>query len=55
MDKYDTLEYSQVKAITVFVRLRIFLCALIITNNYLVPPPRGGYCYFEVHNELVQV
>jgi hypothetical protein len=33
VDKYDTLEYSQEKAITVFVRLRIFLCALINTNN----------------------
>jgi hypothetical protein len=33
VDKYDTLEYSQEKAITVSVRLRNFLCALINTNN----------------------
>jgi hypothetical protein len=33
MDKYDTLEYSRVKAIMVFVRLRNFLCALINTNK----------------------
>jgi hypothetical protein len=34
MDKYDTLEYSWVKAITVFVRLRNFLCALININKF---------------------
>jgi hypothetical protein len=33
MDKYDTLEYSRAKAITVFVHLRNFLCALTITNK----------------------
>jgi hypothetical protein len=33
MDKYDTLEYFPVKAITVSIRLRNFLCALINTNN----------------------
>jgi hypothetical protein len=33
MDKYDTLKYSRVKAITVSVRLRNFLCALINTNK----------------------
>jgi hypothetical protein len=33
MDKYDTLEYSRVKAITVSVRLRNFLCVLINTNK----------------------
>jgi hypothetical protein len=33
VDKYDTLEYSRVKAITVSVRLRNFLCALINTNR----------------------
>jgi hypothetical protein len=33
MDKYDTLEYSWVKAITVSVRLRNFLCVLINTNK----------------------
>jgi hypothetical protein len=33
MDKYDTLEYSRVKAITVFMCLRNFLCALTITNK----------------------
>jgi hypothetical protein len=33
MDKYDTLEYSWAKAITVFVHLRNFLCALTITNK----------------------
>jgi hypothetical protein len=32
MDKYDTLEYSWVKAITLSVCLRNFLCALINTN-----------------------
>jgi hypothetical protein len=36
MDKYDTLEYSWVKAITVSVRLQNFLCALINTNNSLI-------------------
>jgi hypothetical protein len=36
MDKYDTMEYSQVKAITVFVRLQNSLCALINTNNAYV-------------------
>jgi hypothetical protein len=34
MDEYDTLEYSWVKAITVSVRLRNFLCVLTITNMY---------------------
>jgi hypothetical protein len=33
VDKYDTLEYSRVKAITISVRLRNFLCALINTNK----------------------
>jgi hypothetical protein len=33
MDKYDTLEYSWVKATSVSVRLQIYLCALINTNN----------------------
>jgi hypothetical protein len=33
VDKYDTVEYSRVKAITVSVRLRNFLCALINTNK----------------------
>ena len=32
MDKYDTLEYSWVKATTVFVHLRIYLCAFKNTN-----------------------
>jgi hypothetical protein len=33
MDKYDTLEYSWVKATLVSVHLRIYLCALINTNK----------------------
>jgi hypothetical protein len=33
VDKYDTLEHSWVKAITVSVRLQNFLCALINTNK----------------------
>jgi hypothetical protein len=33
VDKYDTLEYSRVKATTVFVRLRIYLCAFKNTNR----------------------
>jgi hypothetical protein len=33
VDKYDTLEYSRVKAITVSVHLQNFLCALPITNK----------------------
>jgi hypothetical protein len=33
MNKYDTLKYSPVKAITVSVCLRNFLCALTITNK----------------------
>ena len=33
MDKYDTLEYSWVKARAVSMRLRIYLCALTNTNN----------------------
>jgi hypothetical protein len=33
MDKYDTVEYSWVKATIVFVRLRISLFALTITNK----------------------
>jgi hypothetical protein len=33
VNKYDTLEYSQVKAITVSIRLQSFLCALINTNK----------------------
>jgi hypothetical protein len=33
MDKYDTLEYSRVKVITVSVRLRNFLRALINANK----------------------
>ena len=32
MDKYDTLEYSRVKATAVSVRLRIYLCAFKNTN-----------------------
>ena len=32
MDKYDTLEYSRVKAIAVSVHLRIYLCAFKNTN-----------------------
>jgi hypothetical protein len=33
MDKYDTLEYSRVKAIMVSVHLRNFLCVLININS----------------------
>jgi hypothetical protein len=33
MDKYDTLEYSQVKSIAVSVRLRIYLFAFENANN----------------------
>jgi len=33
MDKYDTLEYSWVKATSVSVHLWIYLCALINTNK----------------------
>ena len=33
MDKYDTLEYSWVKATTVSVRLRINLCVFKNTNK----------------------
>jgi hypothetical protein len=33
VDKYDTLEYSRVKVITVSVHLQNFLCALINTNK----------------------
>jgi hypothetical protein len=33
MNKYDTLEYSQVKATTVSVRLRIYLFAFENANN----------------------
>ena len=33
MDKYDTLEYSRVKATTVSVRLWIYLCAFKNTNK----------------------
>jgi hypothetical protein len=33
MNKYDTLEYSRVKPITVSVSLWNFLCALTITNT----------------------
>jgi hypothetical protein len=33
VNKYGTLEYSQVKGITIFVRLQNFLCALINTNK----------------------
>ena len=33
MDKYDTLEYSWVKATSISMRLRIYLCALINTNK----------------------
>jgi hypothetical protein len=35
MDKYNTLEYSRVKAITISVHLRNFLCALINTNKLI--------------------
>jgi hypothetical protein len=35
VDKYDTLEYSWVKTITISVHLWNFLCALTITNNRL--------------------
>ena len=33
MDKYDTLEYSWVKATMVSVRLRIYLCEFKNTNK----------------------
>jgi hypothetical protein len=33
MDKYDTLEYSRVRATAVSVRLRIYLCAFKNTNK----------------------
>jgi hypothetical protein len=33
VDKYDTLEHSRVKVITVSMCLRNFLCALINTNK----------------------
>jgi hypothetical protein len=33
MAKYDTLEYSRVKAITVSVRLQNFMCVLTFTNK----------------------
>ena len=33
MDKYDTLEYSRVKATTVSMRLRIYLCAFKIYQH----------------------
>jgi hypothetical protein len=33
VDKYGTLEYSRVKAITVSVRLLNYLCALTNTNK----------------------
>ena len=33
MDKYDTIEYSRVKATTVSMRLRIYLCAFKNTNK----------------------
>ena len=33
MDKYDTLEYFQVKATAVSVRLWIYLCAFKNTNK----------------------
>jgi hypothetical protein len=36
MDKYDTLEYSRIKAITIYVRLQNFLCVLINTNTYVM-------------------
>jgi hypothetical protein len=36
MDKYDTLEYSRVKAIVLSMRLRNFLYALTITNTCVV-------------------
>jgi hypothetical protein len=36
MDKYDTLEYSRVKAITIYVRLWNFLFVLINTNTYVM-------------------
>ena len=35
MDKYDTLEYSWVKATSVSVLLWIYLCALINTNTHI--------------------
>jgi hypothetical protein len=40
MDKYDTLEYTRVKAIMVSVRLRNSLCALINTNSSVKFPRR---------------
>jgi hypothetical protein len=33
MDKYDTLEYSWVKATAVSMRLRIYLCVFKNTNK----------------------
>jgi hypothetical protein len=33
VDKYDTLEYSWVKATMVSMRLRIYLCAFKNTNK----------------------
>ena len=33
MDKYDNLEYSRVRATTVFVQLQIYLCAFKIYQH----------------------
>jgi hypothetical protein len=40
VDKYDTLEYSRVKAIIVSVHLWNFLCVLINTNKLFTPVAR---------------
>jgi hypothetical protein len=42
MDKYDTLEYSWIKAITVSMHLWNFLCTLINTNNVLLVELKFG-------------
>jgi hypothetical protein len=50
MDKYDILQYFQVKATMVSMRLQNFLCALRITNtNYGLVPSELGIGHYYGH------
>ena len=44
VDKYDTLEYSLVKATVLSVRLRVFLCVKKIPTSFLASLLGNGSC-----------
>ena len=53
MDKYDTLEYNQVKTTTVSVHLRIHLCAFKIYQQAFWHCCRGNSCRKDFDTSLI--